>query len=121
MFVIRRDRYITSYKVIRKVSSILNVEIKDIETNYMNYIEDRYDELYNNYKFILGKEAESVAVWARIEKTTIKEELKKQLILRIESEIEGRKNFFIQEKYTNEIKEKLKKYLVKEKHDSNGQ
>lgn len=118
MFVIRRDRYITSYKVIRKVSSILNVEIKDIETNYMNYIEDRYDELYNNYKFILGKEAESVAVWARIEKTTIKEELKKQLILRIESEIEGRKNFFIQEKYTNEIKEKLKKYLVKEKHDS---
>lgn len=52
---------------------------------------DRYDELYKNYKFILGKETETVPIWARIENTTIKEEFKKQLILRIKSEIEGRK------------------------------
>ena len=120
MFAIRRDRYIylANYKIIKKLSNILNVEIKDIETNYINYIEDRYDKLYRDYKFILGKEADSVAIWAKVENTTIKEEFKKQLILRIESEIEGRKQFLIQEKNTSELKERLKKYLVKEKHDS---
>ena len=120
MFVVRRDRYINNmnYEIIKRISKILNIEIKDLEENYIHYIEDKYEELHKNYKFILGETAESVNTWAKINNTTISEELKKQLILRIESEIKGKKQFLIQEKYITELKEKLKRYLVKEKHDS---
>ena len=43
MFVIRRDRYIkiANYKIIKRVSNVLNVRIEDIETNYMSYIENQ--------------------------------------------------------------------------------
>ena len=120
MFVVRRDRYIykTNYEIIKRISNILKVTIEDIEERYIYYIENRYEELYRNYKFILNEVAESVSTWANIKKTTIKEEFKQQLILRIESEIKGKKNFLIQERCITELKEKLKKYLIKEKHDS---
>lgn len=50
MFVIRRDRYIkiANYKIIKRVSNVLNVRIEDIETNYMNYIENLWEKATGN-------------------------------------------------------------------------
>lgn len=119
MFVIRRDRYKgANYDVINKISKILNVETKDVEDNYKDYIKNRYEELYNNYRTILEHEIKLIPICAEIDKKEISEEVKKRMLLNIEAEIESRKKAIIQEKYMKELKEKFKKYLVKEKHDN---
>lgn len=120
MFTIRRDRYIerANYEIIKRISKILNVKIEDVETNYMNYIENQYEKLYKNYKLIFSEELDIINDLIKLRKIKKKKLIKERLILWIESEIEGKKNFLIQKKYTEELKERLKEYLVKEKHDS---
>jgi len=120
MFTIRRDRYIygVNYEIIKKVSNILNIKIEDVESNYMDYIENEYEKLYKNYKLIFSKKLDIIDDLIRLRKIEKKELIKEQLILWIEAEIEGKKKFLIQKKYTDELKERLGKYLVKEKHDS---
>lgn len=120
MFVIRRDRYIkiANYKIIKRVSNVLNVRIEDIETNYMNYIKNQYEKLYENYKYIFSEELDIIDELSKLRKMKKKELIKERLILWIKTEIEGKEEFLIQDKYMQELKERLKKYLVKEKHDS---
>lgn len=120
MFVVRRDRYINliKYETIKKVSKIINKEVEDIEKNYKKYIKENFEKLYKNYKYILGEASKTIAIFAEIDKKTIEEEFKKQLISNIKVEIEGKKEFIIQEKNINELKEKLSRYLIKETHDS---
>lgn len=104
MFVIRRDRYKgANYDVINKISKILNVETKDIEDNYKDYIKNRYEELYNNYRTILEHEIKLIPICAEIDKKEISEEVKKRMLLNIEAEIESRKKAIIQEKYMFDI------------------
>lgn len=120
MLVIRRDRYIkiANYKIIKRVSDILNVKVEDIETNYMSYIENQYEKLYENYKYIFSEELYIIDELSKLRKMKKKELIKERLILWIKTEIEGKEEFLIQDKYMQELKERLKKYLVKEKHDS---
>ncbi len=120
MFVIRRDRYIkiANYKIIKRVSDILNVKVEDIETNYMSYIENQYEKLYENYKFIFREELGVINELSRLRKIKKRELIKERLILWIEAEIEGKKEFLIQDEYMKKLKERLRKYLVKERHDS---
>ena len=70
MFVIRRDRYIkiANYKIIKRVSNVLNVRIEDIETNYMNYIENQYEKLYENYKYIFSEELDIIDELSKLRK-----------------------------------------------------
>ena len=120
MFTIRRDRYIYSanYKVIKIISHILNLEIKELEINYMYYIENRFEELYKNFRIIFSEEIEELEILCKLRKIKMRELIKERLILSIEAEIEGRKDYLIQDKHTKKIKGELKKHLVKEKHDS---
>ena len=120
MLVIRRDRYIkiANYKIIKRVSDILNVKVEDIETNYMSYIENQYEKLYENYKFIFREELGVINELSRLRKIKKRELIKERLILWIEAEIEGKKEFLIQDEYMKKLKERLRKYLVKERHDS---
>lgn len=110
MFVIRRDRYIkiANYKIIKRVSNVLNVRIEDIETNYMNYIENQYEKLYENYKYIFSEELDIIDELSKLRKMKKKELIKERLILWIKTEIEGKEEFLIQDKYMQELKERLK-------------
>lgn len=94
MLVIRRDRYIkiANYKIIKRVSNVLNVKVEDIETNYMSYIENQYEKLYENYKFIFREELGVINELSRLRKIKKRELIKERLILWIEAEIEGKKN-----------------------------
>lgn len=120
MFVYRKDRYIkgANCETIKKMSEILNKETSDIESNYLNYIENKYEELYENIQYILGNQMNLVNIIYKQKKNDINKIIKEQIINNVKNEIECKNNLLIQEKNINDLKEELKKYLVKERHDS---
>lgn len=119
MFVVRRDRYIkcANYDIINKISNILNVPIEDIESNYIKYINHEYKNLYNNIHLILGKQLNLVNALHKESKIEINKLIKERLIYNIEAEIKAKKNLLLQEKSIGSLKEKFKKYLIKERHN----
>lgn len=119
MFVVRRDRYIywADYKIIKKISNMLNITTEEFAKNYKDYIHNNYDKIYANINNILEDRLGRQDIDKYIKFLQKSHKISVRLKEDIQLEIDTKVKFHVYEKSILEIKKKLSKYLIKERHN----
>lgn len=119
MFVVRRDRYIycKDYEIIKSISNILNVDINEFIKNYKIYIQKNYTILLKNIYKLIGNQIWMINHIHESENKSIEEATIEILIKNVEGDIESTKNYYIQKERITQLKNKLKEYKLKERHN----
>lgn len=119
MFVVRRDNaiYYKDYEIIKSISNILNIDINEFIKNYRMYIEKNKEILFKNINKLIGKQVWMINHKHEFENKSIEEATIEILIENVESDIRTTKNYYIQKERITQLKDKLKEYKLKERHN----
>lgn len=115
MFVVRRDwyRYDLDYVLIKRISNLLKISTQDFIKDYKGYIHSNYsiirENIFSIFKDIIDKKEINLLIKIHMLSIYLKQS--------VETEIENKRNFEIQERSISKIKDDLKEDLIKEKHN----